>query len=264
MLSTSMQTGGALPRWQVVGGSGAILLHLAAILVPILDVRSGPWPASDGRDLADPPQFAHAAAGLATVHAKYLRVAHSYHFVTNRPSDLPGVEFEVRLKDGDGKPLQTLKFPDPQANAWVRHRQQLLAHSLAPDLPVAPPGGEVIAAPGQKMPAVTLWMMPDEGIPGSPAKTLAALMTPDRAAPLRVQTVPQHLVPRNRPVMRPSDWALVLERSYARYLCRLHGAASAEVIRHTREPIPPTPLFGSNTPRQALEDLVASFEEVQP
>jgi hypothetical protein len=64
--------------------------------------------------------------------------------------------------------------------------------------------------------------------------------------------------------MRPTDWALVLQRSYARYLCRKYGAVSAELLRHTREPVSPAILFGNAMPPNALEDLVASFGEVTP
>ena len=52
----------------------------------------------------------------------------------------------------------------------------------------------------------------------------------DRNAPLHLQAVPQHRLPRYPGRMRPQEWSLILARSYGRYLCRTHGAASAEVV----------------------------------
>jgi hypothetical protein len=246
---------GAPPRWLVVVGSTAILYHLAAITLPVLDMRSGPWPSG----YAEAPAFAHSARALYTLHGMYLRIVHSFDFPTNRPSDLPGVELEVRLKDADGNVSRTLHFPDPKANLWVRQRQELLARNLAPDQPLEPPGAELLAAPGQKVPTVSFWTLPNE-------------LSSDADKPpsngekiqLHLQTVDYNHIPRNRQLMKPTDWALVLQRSYARYLCRKYGAVSAEVLRHTREPVAPAVLFGNELPPSALEDLIASFGEVTP
>ena len=245
----------ALPRWLVLVGSAAIVFHLAAITLAVLDMKSGPWPGG----YAEAPAFAHSASALSTVHGKYLRVVHSYDFPSNRPSDLPGVEFEVRLKDADGKVFQTLHFPDANANFSVRRRQELLARNLAPDQPLEPPGAELLAPPGQKIPTVSFWTLPNEFGPkaGNPP-------TNNEKIQLHLRTVDYNHVPRNRQLMKPTAWALVLQRSYARYLCRKHGAASAEVLRHTREPVAPAVLFGNEMPPGALEDLVASFGEVTP
>ncbi len=249
--------GEALPRWLVLMGSAAILYHLTAITLAILDMKSGPWP--DG--LAEAPAFAHSLRSLSTVHGKYLRVVHSYDFPSNRPSDLPGVEFEVRLRDAQGHVFQTLHFPDPHANLWVRKRQEILAGNLAPDEPLEPPRAEILAAPGQKVPTVSLWALPNEF--GANAGNSVVSNFSDKA-PLHLQTVDYNNIPRDRQLMKPLDWSLVLERSYARYLCRKYQAASAEVLRHTREPVPPAVLFGNEIPSNALEDLVASFGEVTP
>jgi len=247
-------TASAPPRWLVLVGSAVILFHLAAITIPVLDMKSGPWPGG----VADAPAFAHSASDLAMVHGQYLRVAHSYDFVSNRPSDLPGVQFEVRLKDADGRVFNTVRFPDFNANLWVRQRQEILARNLAPDQPLAPPGAELLPAPGQEVPTVSFWAMPNEfgpvgSAPGNGEKVQLSL-----------QTVDYNHLPRNRQLMRPTEWALVLERSYARYLCRKYGAVSAEVVRYTREPVTPAVLFDNGTPPNVLEELVASFGEVTP
>jgi hypothetical protein len=255
--------GGVLPRWLVAVGSVAIICHFVAVIIPILDVPSGPWPMPmpSGRAMAEPPHFAHMMSGISGLHGKYLRVAHSYHFVSNRPGDMPGVQFEVRLKDDKGEIIQTLAFPDPGANSWVRHRQELLASALAPDIPVQPLGGEVIAAPDGKVPTEYLWLLPGE------VKDILGIEPPaqsggQRKVELSLHAVDKNLIPRGgRPFMRPSEWAMVLSRSYARYLCRTHGAASAEIVRLSREPVAPGVLFGNpNVP--PVETLVASFGEM--
>jgi hypothetical protein len=85
----------------------------------------------------------------------------------------------------------------------------------------------------------------------------------DQAIQLRLQEIPQHLVPRTRSVMRPSEWTVLLARSYARHLCREYGAATAEILRHTREPISPAILFESES-GATFDELVASFGKVSP
>src|SRR5438270_8863862 len=107
MFPATSRPGGALPSWVVAVGSVAILFHLTAITIPFLDTPSGPWPLPMGRSVAEPPQFAHSLAGLTTLHAKWLRIAHSYHFVTSRPGESPAAEFEVRLTDDAGKLIHT-------------------------------------------------------------------------------------------------------------------------------------------------------------
>jgi hypothetical protein len=170
---------------------------------------------------------------------KFLKMTHNYHFATNRPG-AAAAYLEVRLKDASGNEVATVKFPDDGANFWVRHRQSVLVSWFTDDVPVMPPQGEVVAAPHQQVPTVTIW---------------------DSTGPrrLRLRTVPEHLIPRDRPVYRPSEVSMLLARSYARYLCRLYGAASADVVRHSKEPIPPVVLFQDDTPAGAFDELVSDF-----
>ncbi len=170
-------------------------------------------------------------------------MTHNYHFLRNRPGQA-AVRFEVRLRDETGRLIETRRFPDPDANFWVRHRQTLLAQHLADDQPVAPRGSEAIPAPNQAVRTVDVWEM-----------------GPDQA--LHLRRVPEHLLPRDRQVFRPSEWSLILTRSYCRYLCREHGAASAELVRHTREAIPPAFLQGEGPPAEVFQTLVTHFEEVK-
>ncbi|HEX5271215.1 MAG TPA: hypothetical protein VFW33_12030, partial [Gemmataceae bacterium] len=246
--------GGAPPGWLVAAGSAVIVFHLAAIVIPVLDTPSGPWATPMGRMPGDAPAFAHEAAPLANLHSDYLRVAHSYSFVTNRPGDIPGVRFEAVLRDKEGN-VTTLKFPDPNANPWVRHRQELLATLLAPDLPAEKPLSDVIAPPGEKPAMVDIWALPGEDFTASAGPPTAP---PDRKLPLHLEHVPQFRL-RYRDYWKPTDLSVVLARSYARYLCRAHGAASAEIVRYTREPVAPDVLFGRDA--VDLTETVASYGE---
>lgn len=234
---------GSLPRWLIRCGSVAIGLHLGAVAVMALAAPSGPWPSNFGTSMATEPQFAHSINELT--HRYFLspiKMDHNYHFSSNRPSG-PSVFAVVRLRDSKGKLLKTVRIPDDSTNFWVRHRQSLLVQALTDDQPVEPRMGETIAAPKQQMQTVTIWDMGEDRV-------------------LKLKAMPEHLVPRDRPVFRPSDWSLLLTRSYVRYLCRQYGAATGELIRHSREPIPPAILFTDDMPPGAFEELVSTFGEV--
>lgn len=246
MRPSSSPPGGALPAWLALAGSAFLLVHLAAVGLAALDVPSGPWP---GVGFVPAPPFVHAAARPTNfTHVRLLKVGHAFRHYTNRPG-VPGAVFEVRLKDDKGQPLTdrrgeplVVNYPEKDANPWVRHRQTILARQLADDLPVEPPAGEAIAAPGQAVPNVEIWDIVGE-------------------RRLALKTIPQHLVPRDREVMRPSDWELLLARSFARYLCRRHDAASAEIVRRTRQPVPPA-ILTQDLPPMPFDELVASYGEV--
>src|SRR5262249_7953997 len=142
---------GGLPRWLIVAGSVAIFLHLSAVVALALSAPSGPWPTPFGSSMATGPQFALGFSDAATRHyLPALKWPQNYHFLRSRPAP-PGAFFEVRLKDKTGKPMKTLRFPEENANFWVRHRQELLARALADDQPVQARPGEVLAAPHQQV-----------------------------------------------------------------------------------------------------------------
>jgi hypothetical protein len=233
-----------LPPWLTALGSAAVAFHLAAVALLALAAPSGPWPTAFGASTTAGPQFARSVSAVTTpYYLGPLKLTHNYHFAGNRPA-ATAVYVEARLKDAEGRPVRTVRLPDEGANFWVRHREALLAQWLTDDQPVQPRMGEAIPAPNQAVPTVSIW---DGGGPG-------------RALSLRA--VPEHLVPRERPVYRPSDWSLLLARSYARHLCRRHGAASAELVRHTREPILPAVLFLPEPPSDAFDELISNFGEL--
>lgn len=235
-----------LPTWLKWAGSLALGLHFLAIGMLALASPSGPWPTPFGSSMALAPSFAGSINDrLLPVYLSPLRMTHNYHFITNR-LEVPEVSFEVRLKDKKGKLIRTMKFPSDEDNSFVAFRQRLLAQQLADDEPVTTPRGEVIPAPGKKMETISFW----------------APVTGQKALELR--TVPLHLAAEqvgNRPVYRPRDWSTMLARSYMRYLCRQEGAASAELIRHSRDPIFPGMMFVDELPPGTFEELLCNFGE---
>jgi hypothetical protein len=234
----------ALPRWVVLAASAVLVFHLFTIFVLVVAAPSGQWPTAFGPSMATPPAFAQALSDVTTrYYLMPLKMTHNYHFAANRTGNVAAY-VEVRLKDADGKLLDTVKFPDDQANPWVRHRQSLLAQGLTDDLPVQPPQGEYIPPPGQEVPKVLLW---DGG------------STPGSTLHLEEKSI--LLIPRDRPVARPSPWMLVLARSYGRYLRRTHGAASAEMVRVSRESTMPMLMFEERLPAN-FDTLVSDFGEV--
>jgi hypothetical protein len=188
---------------------------------------------------AEPPTFAKVVDDVTARSYLYpLKMTHDYHFPSNRPAS-PGVTFEARFKDRSGKPV-TLRFPDPEASAAVQFRQQMLAYGLADDMPVTPAQGEMIPPPGGAVREVQFWEM-----------------GPDRM--LQLRTVPEHMVPRNQPVMQPREWSLLLARSYARHLCRVHDVRSVEIVRRSKDPVSPMVLVVPALPGGPPAELVATF-----
>lgn len=234
-----------LPRWVVLVGSVLIVFHLIAVLALALAVPSGPWPTSFGASMSEEPRFVRIINELtARYYLRPLHLAQDFHFSSNR-NDVPVVKFEVRLRDRVGNLLQTVRLPDEGASSWSRQYQKRLALGLGDDQPVQPPRGEVIPAPGRNVKTVTIW----DAAPSDPT--------------LRLRELPHHLVPRDRPVYRPSEWSQVLARAFTHYLGRQYAAASAEVIRHSREPILPAVMFSAAPLPGAFEELVCSFGEQQ-
>lgn len=233
-----------VPRWLVVLGSLLIVFHLGSVGLAALAAPSGPWPGPEGASLATPPQFAFSAHRGVLPYLQAVKLDNNYHFPSNR-TEQDGVRLEVRLKDDAGQDLATVQVPDENANAWVRHRQSLLVRALASDENVAPPPGEAIAAPNREVRKVAIW---------------------DMAGPqqLRLKPVEEHLIPRDHPVMRPSDYGMLLIRSYARHLCREHQAAVAEVVRQHQNPIQPIVLFPQEVqlPPDAFLPVTSNYGEL--
>lgn len=233
-----------LPGWLVFVASAGIVGHFAAVGALALAAPSGPWLSPLGPSTATGPQFAQDLNRLtAANYLLPLGMRHNYHFPGNRPAP-PGVYFEVLLKDDAGRPLEAVRIPDPKANFWVRHRQALLAQWLADDQDIEPRAGEVVAAPNQRVRTVEIW-------------------EPSGERTLRLREVPEHLVPRDRQVARPSAWSRLLANAYVRHLCRTQGAASGELVRHFRQPVLAGMIYAEEPPPGLFEEIVSYFGEVK-
>lgn len=236
----------ALPKSLIVGISFGIVLHLGALVVLVTAAPSGPWNTPVGPSPALAPEF--AGVMLSRLEPSYfqpLQLTHNYHFATDQVES-PTVTFEVVLKDENGKVIETVAFPQKNANRWLQQRQRLLAQNLGQDQPVMRRQGEQIAAPGQQVKTVTIW---ERGPQEFTLKKTSIL-----------------LIPENQPVSRPSEWSLVVAKSYMRYLCRKHGATTATLIRYSRDPISPVALplmrAGENVPPMLMgEEMKANFGE---
>jgi hypothetical protein len=219
--------------------------HLLAIVLLVLGAPSGPWPVDEGYGYATPPHFVQETLPYFERYLVGTKFTHNYHFLENDVARLEKdhleTEFEVHLRDQEGKEIKTLRFPDKNATGMVRHRQGILASSLYADEMVEPRPGEFVPAPDQPIPVVTIWDS-----------------TGPRSA--KLGTVQEHLIPRDRPVSAPSKLSMVLARSYARYLCREHNADSAEIVRYTRQLIPPDALYNpGDFPAEAFDEVTTSF-----
>jgi hypothetical protein len=71
----------------------------------------------------------------------------------------------------------------------------------------------------------------------------------------------QKKLPPEANLLRPTDWVLLLADSYARHLCREHGAARVELIRHSRSPISPVILVLPEQPGQPQQQFFPPVTE---
>lgn len=234
-----------IPRWLRFAASVLIAGHLIAVLSLVLAANSGPWPVDDGYGFASSPHFAQGIYAKLSGYMNALKLTNNYHFTENDVANVHqngfAAEFDVRLRDKEGKEITTLRFPDRSALPIVRHRQSILAAGLNSDEIVEPRPGEFVPAPDQPIRSVRVWENTD-----------------NRTG--KLGTMQEHLIPRDRPVAGPSDLAMILSRSYARYLCRENNAASAEIVRYTRQVIPPDVLYTpENFPAEVFQETTMSF-----
>lgn len=235
------------PTWMIWAGSAVIAVHLLMVVIGAAAAASGPWPETG---MVGPPQLAISLYdNFAQEYLQCVKMTHNYHFATNRPH-IPGNSFEVRLKDKEGREIATVQFPEDNANPWVRHRQELLALWLADDQAVQLRMGEKVAAPNQEPPAVQYW---EEQRREKAYEPLVRTL----------QTKPEHLVDRERGMpLRPSERSLILARSYLRFLCRKHGAASAEMSWRYYRPLSSNDGSNPDIPDSAIDLTINHFGEL--
>jgi hypothetical protein len=243
-----------LPQWLVILGSLFVVGHLGAVVFLVLGAQSGPWPTPYGESNADGPYFAQKIGSfLSDNYLRHLRMTHNYHFVSNR-TDEEYVAFDVILRDAKGVEIKKVSIPDPDANFWVRHRQKILARNLVPDVPVAPAGAEKLAAPGKKLQKIPFWEPVEEKKEGLP------LPNQPSTTKLVIRRELEHLIPRDRPVSKVSDWSMVVAEEYQRFLCEKYDAAKSDLIRYYRQPVLPEYLAIRQAPN-AFPEIISYFEE---
>jgi hypothetical protein len=236
-----------VPRWLMLVGSVGIAFHLVAVVVMVLASRSGPWPSPYGPSNQEPPPFAVAINDYTgRYYLQPLQLVHNYHFISNR-TDLSSVRFEVRLKDAKGDVIETLQFPEEGANFWVRHRQGLLAHNLADDQLVESNRQNTLNPEGQ-VERLLIWRQSKPG------------------GEFTLQSVPVSSLKRTQMEEAPSAWAQLLAKAYVRYLVQKRGADSGELIRHSRNPVPPIVVLAEPRlwPQNLFDEKVADFTEREP
>jgi hypothetical protein len=238
-----------LPPWLIRGASAIIVLHFLAIGSLVLSAQSGPWPTRFGNSPAEGPPFAgmvHRKV-FAPLYLEPLHLSNNYHFRDNGPLEsVSAVYFEANLKDASGRIVKTVKFPGDQDNTWLRHRYNLLALGLGNDQPLQVLRGEVLAGEGGTMPQVTFW---DDSNP-----KLWKLVTKDEHLARAEQ-----LARKDRSLVAPSEWSLLLARSYQRFLCRHYDVAAVELVRHHKNPVLPAFMFLPEPPQGTFDELICSF-----
>jgi hypothetical protein len=255
-----------MPAWLMWIGSAAIVLHLTALGALALSARSGPWVTPFGNTPAEGPQFAQAINGLTTnYYLRYLGMTHNYHFLTSQAS-FPGVALEVRLRDAEGNLIKTVKFPEEDANFWVRHRQAMLAQAIGDDQPAPARGGEALALQGDKARKLNFWLEPQEVAALQKTRVLLPQLptldpVPEGKKANRLVLVPvraddRNNVPDRMTLSTPSDWSLILAKAYVRHLARKHNAATAELIRVHRSAIPPELMFAEQPPADMFNPFI--------
>jgi hypothetical protein len=252
-MSYSIDAGRPLLLWVIRLGSVGIVLHLLAVLVVVFAAQSGPWPSPFGPSPQEPPAFVwqRNAAGkilndLAFGYLQPLHLDSNFHFSSNH-TEFSAVRFEAHVKEPDGTET-TLSFPEKDANFWVRHRQSLLAQSLGGDESVQSRLQNTMPASG-RIERLAIWAR------GNSDHEFVLRMKPVTAFD---QTEQQ--------TMGPSEWSQQLAQSYVRYLRRKTNAEHIEIIRYSREQIPPVVLLAPPEawPPNLFNDMVADFTERQP
>jgi hypothetical protein len=216
---------GRVPPWVVGAGSLAICLHLGLVGINALAAPSGPWPRQEGPpEFAGPPAFAQAVVQVAEpYYLSPLKLNMNYHFESNR-TELPAAYIVAHLKDAQGNVFRTIRLPDPDANPWVRHRQERLAWYLTND-------GQPLILQAPNVPPEMFEVFVEKG-----------------NHHWQFMSISENDLPRGRPIPRPSQFSFLFANAYARHLCREQEAARVEIVRHTKKAIPPTVAFREPAP----------------
>jgi hypothetical protein len=205
-------------------GSAAIVYHLFTVVTGALTAPSGPWVSMEGPTMRMPPQALvsiHDTAALP--YLTPIKMTHNYHFASNRTA-VQEAELEFILLDESGKEIKTVRLPEKNASGATRYWQALLARWSTDDQPLPPPPTPKLAAPGENLPEVTFW-------------------SPMPGAMNKLEKVTTNINDRRYRegggmLLQPSALSMLMLRSYARHLARVHGAADVEAVRLHRNVVP--------------------------
>jgi hypothetical protein len=215
----------SLPTWLKVVCSAFAVAHLSIIGIYSLAAESGPWPLGVINSTSPGPKFATDVT-LGFSYPCYLQPLHltnNYHFASNRPNEF-AVYFTIEVKDRLGE-IKVRKFPDEKANPWVRHRQELIAQHLVPDLRLPPRGSRRLAAKGKELPKIEIFK-------------------PDGERVLRLAEVTELDPALDTPDLdQPTPRSKAIARAYARYVCDQQNGTSAQLVRHSRPLVMPVHLI---------------------
>ncbi len=250
-----------LPKIYKQLGTAFVLGHFFIIGIWILGATSGPWPSPffPGGDFQLGPPFAQAINPVTRdAYLGPLRLLNNYHFMSNR---VVGDEayFQIHFKDASGKTQKTLKFPDENANYFIRHRHKILALGLTQDREMSPLGAERIRAV-KKQAAKT-----------DPAAQLTIYWTledPKKADnKFKLVRADSDEVPRGQALSTASDWAYIAAQSYVRHVLRETGEqdkwASVELTRHVRRQLPPLLITMKDTQINFFGETVSNFGDLR-
>ena len=194
-----------------------IIFHLAALLGLVLSTRTGPWAMPDGDiGIAHAPVFAERIFDSTRDYRRALRLTEDYRFSSNIRQDADH-RIEIRLKDKDGKITKTIQLPDPNAWPGAYQREHLIASLLSKNEAVDAPAGEKIPPPGQQVPMADYWKPLESG------------------KLWKLETTPEHLLPRDDELARPADLSKILAKSLARHATKKYGGESADVALKSKQ-----------------------------
>lgn len=230
-----------LPTWLKVVATFGICVHFLAVIATVLAAPSGPWPSQmEGAQPAHAPFFAEQISNKLDPWLSTLKLSSNFHFNECRPTI--STRFEAVLRDELKNEIKRLKFPEETSMPSVRHRHLLLSMELSQDEPLEALAGEWVPSPGKEPRQLPVWRVAEGSREGA------------------LGTIAENVIPRDRPIFAPSQTAQIAARSYSRFLCREHHAATCEIVRYTRILYAPMLLTEPTDPNPApFEEESRSF-----
>jgi hypothetical protein len=183
----------------------------------------------------EPPEFAKSISEWADrFYLGPLRIMGDYNFQANYVAR-PEAFFEVKVLSPSGAVTETRRYPDPESNILMRHRQKLLAMQFVQDRNVQL-GGQRVGPKGD-VPMVTYWREQKREEKKDASRPAVSGME------FVLETVPETEVKRpdpnkgEAPLTTLAESSHIILKSYHRFLAKDIGHASFEIERHFRWPV---------------------------